>query len=88
MLSVRAVYRNGQLQLLDPVELTEGQEVRLRILNEPERVRDALSDLLVQLHFDDRADLFDEVALQNEIDEVTQGVTLSDVIIEERRGGR
>lgn len=88
MVSVRAVYRNGQLQLLDPVELTEGQEVQLRILDEPNRVRDALSDLLVQVHFDDKDDTFDEAALQHEIDEATQGVTLSDLIIEERRNGR
>lgn len=88
MVSVRAVYRNGQLQLLDPVKLTEGQEVQLRIFDEPNRVRDALSDLLVQVHSDDNDDTFDEVALQHEIDEATQGVTLSDLIIEERRSGR
>lgn len=88
MASIRAVYRNGQLQLLDPVELAEGQEVQLHILDEPNRVRDALSDLLVQVRFEDDDETLDEVALQQEIDRASQGVTLSDVIIEERRSGR
>ena len=34
-----AVYKGGQLGLLDPVQLTEGQEIRVRILSEEDRVR-------------------------------------------------
>jgi predicted DNA-binding antitoxin AbrB/MazE fold protein len=30
--AIRAVYHDGQLRLLDPVNLSEGQEVQLRIL--------------------------------------------------------
>jgi predicted DNA-binding antitoxin AbrB/MazE fold protein len=30
--SVRAIYHDGQLRLLDPVDLAEGQEIRLEIL--------------------------------------------------------
>ena len=89
MVSIRAVYRNGQFQLLDPVNLPEGQEVRLQILDEQSRVREALSDILVRSDKDEsHVQDFDEVALQREIDAITDGVTLSDLIIEERRAGR
>lgn len=87
MVSIRAIYHDGQLQLLDPVNLSEGQEVRLQILSdERSRVRDALSDLLVDAEVNGVD--FDESALQGEIDEATQGITLSDLIIEERQTGR
>jgi predicted DNA-binding antitoxin AbrB/MazE fold protein len=43
---IRAVYKGGQLWLLDPVYVTEGQEIRVLILSEedpgtcgPERSR-------------------------------------------------
>lgn len=83
---VRAIYQDGQLRLLDPVDLAEGQEVHLVIMSEVERVRAALADLLVSMPpLDD--DEFDEAALQRELDEWPSGVTLSDVIIEERNEG-
>ena len=44
---IRAVYKGGKLWLLDPVHLTEGQEVRVLILSEEDRVRAALGDLVV-----------------------------------------
>ena len=89
MVSIRAVYKNGQLQPLDPVELAEGQEVRLQIIDERHRVVDALSDLLVRDEGGGiEADDFDEDALQKQLDAVLKGVTLSDLIIEERRTGR
>lgn len=47
--SIRAVYKGGQLWLLDPVHLTEGQEIRVIILSEEERVRAALGDLVMPL---------------------------------------
>jgi predicted DNA-binding antitoxin AbrB/MazE fold protein len=90
MVSVRAIFRDGQLQLLDPVDLREGQEVELHILSdEQRRVRDALSDLLVQRNDAEvnRVD-FDEAALQREIDDATHGITLSELIIDERHTGR
>lgn len=90
MVSIRAIYRDGQLQLLDPVSLNEGQEVQLQILSdERSRVRDALSDVLIHSDEAEATILdFDEAALQREIDEATQGITLSDLIIEDRRTGR
>ena len=33
MVSIRAIYENGKLHLLDPVELQEGQEVKLIVLD-------------------------------------------------------
>jgi predicted DNA-binding antitoxin AbrB/MazE fold protein len=36
VVSVRAVYKEGQLQLLDPVDLTEGQVVKVTIM-EPQQ---------------------------------------------------
>ncbi len=88
MASIRVIYRDGQLQPLDPLDLRDGQEVRIQILDERARVLDALSDLLS--HADvgtaDESN-FDEDALQQEIDAAAQGVTLSDIIIEERRTG-
>jgi predicted DNA-binding antitoxin AbrB/MazE fold protein len=81
----RAVYRNGQIEVLDTLTLSEGQEIRLEILPFLPSVHEVLADLLVSsspssaLHDD-----FDEVALQRAIDNATQGITLSDAIIEER----
>ena len=85
MASIRAVYQDGKLQLLDPVNLSDGQEVRLQILSDtPDRVREALSDLVHSTPTDE-VDTFDEVALQQLIDDAANGVTLSDLIKEERR---
>ena len=47
--SIRAVYKGGQLWLLDPVHLTEGQEIHVLILSEEDRVRAALGGLVVPL---------------------------------------
>ncbi len=44
---IRAIYKNGQLRLLEDVDLADGQEVELVILDQREQVRAALSDLLV-----------------------------------------
>jgi predicted DNA-binding antitoxin AbrB/MazE fold protein len=33
MVSIRAIYENGKLRLLDPVELQEAQEVKLIVLD-------------------------------------------------------
>lgn len=86
MVSVRAVYHDGQLKLLDPIDLSEGQEVRLHILSdEQNRVREALSE---DHSRESNASELDEITLQREIDEATQGITLSDLVIEERHTGR
>lgn len=84
---LRAIYREGQLHLLDPVDLTEGQEIQLRILSEEERVLDALRDLLVAIP-EPSGENIDENALAREIEEGFRGqAPLSDTIIQERREG-
>ena len=85
--SIRAIYQNGHLRLLDPVELTEGQEVELMIVSEEAKLRAALGDLLAQVD-DDPLDDLDEDALLAEIEEGFRGQEpLSQSIIEERREG-
>lgn len=87
--SIRAVYQNGQLRLLDPVELDEGQEVELMILSEREKLRSALGDLLVHIDIDETTgDEVDEAALLREIEDGFRGqVPLSQAIIDERNEG-
>lgn len=84
--TIRAVYEEGHLRPLDPINLQEGEEVQVTILSERERVRAALGDLLVE-HTDMPEDDIDEEALMRRIDAELKGVTVSDAIIEERREG-
>ncbi len=85
--AIRAVYEAGQLRLLDPVDLVEGQEIQLLILSEPARVQVALRDLLVARL--QRADEeVDEAALLRDIEEAFQGqALLSETILHERHQG-
>ncbi|MGH8063636.1 MAG: antitoxin family protein [Candidatus Entotheonellia bacterium] len=84
---IRAVYKGGQLWLLDPVHLTEGQEIRVLILSEEDRVRAALGDLVVPYSTPTEEDV-DEEALVREVEEGFRGQPpLSETILEERREG-
>ena len=84
---IRAVYKGGQLWLLDPVHLTEGQEIRVLILSEEDRVRAALGDLVVPLSAPAEEDV-DEEALAREVEAGFRGQSpLSETILEERREG-
>jgi predicted DNA-binding antitoxin AbrB/MazE fold protein len=81
--AVRAVYESGRLRVLDPVDLTEGEQVQLMILSDKERTRAALGDLLMPSEPDT-----DEAELLAEIDAALQGrVSVSDAIIQERQEG-
>jgi predicted DNA-binding antitoxin AbrB/MazE fold protein len=85
--SIRAIYENGQLRLLDPVNLAEGQEVSIAFVSDRERTQAALSDLLVHPN-ESLSDDLNETTLLNEIEAAFQGQPpLSDTIIEERREG-
>jgi predicted DNA-binding antitoxin AbrB/MazE fold protein len=85
--AIRAVYEQGRLRLLDPVDLTEGQEIELIIVSELERAKMALGDLLVSYENETASEL-DETRLMAEIDEALRGISpVSDVIIRERREG-
>jgi predicted DNA-binding antitoxin AbrB/MazE fold protein len=84
---IRAIFERGQLRPLEPVRLTEGQEVQLAILSEREHVRMALADILAPRATVAEDDL-DEAALLAVIDGELQGrVSVSDAILEERRAG-
>ena len=84
---IRAIYKGGKLWLLDPVHLTEGQEVRVLILSEKERVRAALGDLVVPVSAPAEEDV-DEEALAREVEAGFRGQSpLSETILEERREG-
>jgi predicted DNA-binding antitoxin AbrB/MazE fold protein len=84
---VRAIYTEGRLQLLDPVDLIEGQEIALTILSDAERVRAALGDLRVEMASLSDHDV-DETALAREVEEAFQGQSpLSEILIQERREG-
>jgi predicted DNA-binding antitoxin AbrB/MazE fold protein len=84
---IHAIYENGQLRLLEPVDLPDGQHVKIEIapLSEDERVREALADLSVRWHdsADDRDAWVEEMA-----EEIRNAYTgekpLSEIIIEER----
>jgi predicted DNA-binding antitoxin AbrB/MazE fold protein len=84
---IRAVYKGGQLWLLDPVQLTEGQEIRVLILSEEDRARAALGDLVVPCSAPTEEDI-DEEALVRKVEEGFRGQPpLSETILEERREG-
>jgi predicted DNA-binding antitoxin AbrB/MazE fold protein len=87
MANIRAIYHNGQLQLLDPVNLAEGQEVQLQILESPSSLKDLIGDMLVQFDDDIAIDesQLDEEAILAQIAEAMKGKRpLSEIIIEER----
>ncbi len=80
---LRAIYRGGHLELLDPVELTENEVIQFVILSEKERAQIALADLLVEPDKD--LDEIDEPALMREIENAFRGQTpLSETILQER----
>lgn len=83
--AVRAVYEDGRLRVIDPIDLAEGEQVQLMILSERERTRAALGDLLVAPELD-AGDAVDEDGLVTEIDATLRGqVSVSAAIIQERQ---
>jgi predicted DNA-binding antitoxin AbrB/MazE fold protein len=87
MVSVRAVYRDGKFQPLDHVDLQDGQEVQLQIVEKPTSIQVMIEDMLT--HFEPDDSEIDEEAILQELDRVLAGKRpLSEIIIEERRQGR
>ena len=85
--SIRAVYTDGRLRLLDPVTLAEGQEIRVVILSDEERVRAALSDLLVAPP-EAALPAVDEAQLAGDVEAAFHNQPpLSETILAERRQG-
>ena len=83
MPSVRAICRNGQFRLLDPVDLPEGQEVQLQILETPISVQDPIGDVLARFEEDD-ADIDEDVILHDIEQSLAGKRPLSEIIIEAR----
>lgn len=89
MVSVRAVYHNGQLHLLDPVDLNDGEEILLQIVPKRPSVRELIGDMLATVEQKDADTDIDEAAILSELAEVLKGQRpLSEIIIEERQSGR
>ena len=86
--SIRAIYHNGHLELTEPIDLVEGQEVQLVILSRQPDSRAVLRELLADVEVLDLEPL-DEQALLREIEAAFSGQPpLSETILEERREGR
>ena len=84
---LRVVYKHGRLRPLDPLALTDGQEIRLTILSQQEQVRSALADLLAPVNAEP-ADEIDEAVLVATIDAALQGTPpVSEVLLAERQEG-
>jgi predicted DNA-binding antitoxin AbrB/MazE fold protein len=84
---IRAIYHNGQLQLLDPVSLVEGQQVNLTLHIAQDALTAALGDLLVPPDADEDPD-FDEEAAMQQIQLAFAGQPpLSETIMQEREDG-
>jgi predicted DNA-binding antitoxin AbrB/MazE fold protein len=88
-LKIRAIYENGQIKLLNPVELHEGQELTVNVeqVSERDAVCAALGDLVQWSDPTYGEDAWVE-DLADEIAEAFRGLRpLSEIIIEERNSG-
>ena len=84
---IRAVYEHGQLRPLEPLALTDGQEIRLAILSQQEQARSAVADMLAPVNAEPAEEL-DEAAMVATIDAALQGTPpVSEVLLAERREG-
>lgn len=45
MVTVRAIYENGQIRLLEDIELKDGQELQVKILDMPKKTGRRIPDL-------------------------------------------
>jgi predicted DNA-binding antitoxin AbrB/MazE fold protein len=88
-LVVRAVVEDGQLKLLDPVDLPEGQQLRLQIetLSEEDAIRAALGDSVIWPDTSDDSDAWLEDIAGELAMSLSKGRSLSQIIIEERESG-
>lgn len=88
-LKIRAVYEDGQIKLLDSVELQEGQQLMISLEKQSERdvVRAALGDLIRPSNPDDNRDAWVEDLADEVAQELTKGHSLSEILIEERNSG-
>lgn len=93
--SIRAIYEDGRLRLLDPVELTEGEQVEVTIQQQPappltddEKLRAALGSSVRFPPPRSARRSVDTETLQQELDETLKGLPpVSEYILRERREG-
>lgn len=86
--SIRAIYRAGQLQLIDPVSLTEGEEVELVIVPQRDRLRSLLHDLIIEMDVIKPYSTAEEMSLMQAVMAALDHTSsLSATLIEERRSG-
>jgi predicted DNA-binding antitoxin AbrB/MazE fold protein len=86
VLSVQAIYHNGQLQLLQSVDLPEGQQVQvsIEVADEREILKGILGDSVSWSNPSDDNDAWVE-GMAEEIDHAYQGnPPLSQIVIEDR----
>lgn len=84
---VRAIYENGVLRPLDKLDLAEGEQVDLTLKSHYRKpVRESIRHMMLEIP-DDGEDDIDEEALMQRIREAFKGVTLSNVVLEEREQG-
>lgn len=94
---IRAIYEDGHLRLLDPVELAEGEQVEVTIQQQPvpprtedEKFRAALGDSVRFPRARREDDDFDEEAAMRLVKEELRAAgypSASQYIIQERREG-
>jgi predicted DNA-binding antitoxin AbrB/MazE fold protein len=86
MMIIRAVYENGNLRLLEPLDLEDGQEVALVLVDSRQDVLAALGDLVMPAD-PTSEDILDEEAILREMDELYEGPPASQAILDERQDG-
>ncbi|MDZ4767352.1 MAG: antitoxin family protein [Chloroflexota bacterium] len=88
-LPIHAIYEDGQLRLLDPVNLAQGQRVAVMIVPEINSVRDALSHMVVaQARVDENIDEDELMQLIEAELSAYPKTSLSEQVIQERLDGR
>ena len=85
MATIRAVYRNGHLQPLDPINLREGEEVQITILeNDSMNVLENMPGITPPNRQPLDDDLDEDAALRELHEELANARPLSEIILEER----
>jgi predicted DNA-binding antitoxin AbrB/MazE fold protein len=85
MVSIRAIYHNGQLRLLDPIDLQEGEEVNVQITKPTTALLVAIADMLMPVEDNNVDDQWDDEHHQATLDKALEGHRpLSEIILEER----
>lgn len=88
-LSVRAIYENGMLRLLEPLNLAEGQEVQinLNLTSEQDELRAILGDSVIWPDTSDDSDAWVEDMADEIAEALSKGRSLTEIILEERENG-